>query len=214
MKMKRIRLILLLVGILFIFAGIYFAVYGIPGTTPRFGVIDESILIQIPQGALPADTLYISEGRRQYTQGKMTLIIPSIDVYTPVGESTEPDGLKEMPGLYEFSQLPDIGDVNVSIAGHRDIYDQIFLHTDQIASGDYAYLLYGDMVYRYIYRDTKIVKPNNWDVIKPQGFSCLTLTTCDPVGTTLNRLIVRLELIDYQPYSEDYQFLNTENPLP
>src|SRR5690348_2025174 len=115
----------------------------------------------------------------------MTLIIPSIEVYTTVGESTLPERLQKMPGLYEFSQLPMEGDVNVSIAGHRDIHDKVFYYLDEVSEGDYLYLLYDGYVYRYLYKDTKIVSPNDWSVIKPQGFSCLTLTTCDPIGTAL-----------------------------
>lgn len=202
---KRSKFLLLIIGLLLICAGVFGLLYEAP---PRasFGVVDESILVRIPADELPPDTLYITQERRYYQRGKMTLIIPSIEVYAPVGESTLPEGLKEMPGLYEFSQLPGEGDVNVSIAGHRDIHGKEFYFLDQVKAGDYAYLLYDGNIYRYLYKDTKIVKPDDWSVIKPQGFSCLTLTTCDPIGTTINRMIVSSELVDYQEYDENYEF--------
>lgn len=207
------KTILLLIGLLFMCTGIVYFVYN-SLHQPNFGVISEDILVRVPIKELPADTLYITEGRRYYQRGKMTLILPAIDVFTPVGESTGPEGLKEMPGLYEFSQLPGEGNINVSIAGHRDIHDMVFYSLDKVANGDYAYLLYDGSVYRYLYKDTKIVKPSEWDVIKPQGFSCLTLTTCDPIGTTINRMIVRMELVDYQSFDDTYQFVPSKNTQP
>lgn len=197
----------LITGLLLIVVGLAYFPYSQYIQRTRFGVIREDLLLEIPAKDLPAGVLYITEDRRLYERGKMTLVIPSIDVLTPVGESTAPAGLKQMPGLYEFSQLPGEGDVNVSIAGHRDIHDKVFYSLDKIRESSYAYLIYEGTVYRYLYKDTKIVKPTQWEVIEPQGFSCLTLTTCDPIGTSLNRMILRAELIDYEPFSEQYAFL-------
>lgn len=212
-KKDNKKLLLLIIGLLLIAAGILYYAYD-NLYSPRFGVVREDILIRVPIDELPENTLYITEERRYYQRGKMTLIIPSIDVFTPVGESTLPEGLKEMPGLYEFSQLPGEGDVNVSIAGHRDIYGMEFYSLDEVKEGDSLYLLYDGNVYRYLYRDTRIVTPKDWDVIKPQGFSCLTLTTCDPIGTTINRMIVRSELVDTQIYNEEYKFISNEDTQP
>ncbi len=200
-------IVLLLAGVC-LFAWVHRKSTG--GSAAGYGAIDGSILVQIPAEELPAGALYITEERRQYARGQMVLIVPSIGVSTAVGESTLPEGLEEMPGLYEFSQMPGAGDVNVSIAGHRDIFDKVFLDLDKISVGAYAYLLHEDMVYRYIYKDSRIVKPSAWEAIKPQGFSCLTLTTCDPVGTTINRLITRFEFTDCVAFSGEYQFIGSE----
>lgn len=173
---------------------------------PAFGVVDENVIVAAPAGQDVGDALVITQGRLDYRRGELALVIPSIAVSTAVGESTLPDVLRQLPGLYEFSQLPGEGDVNVSIAAHRDVYGKEFYALDKLAPGDYLYLLHRDKVYRYRYLDTRIVPPDRWEVIRRQGFSCLTLTTCDPVGTTLNRLILRAELVDVEPYRVENEF--------
>lgn len=176
-------------------------------TSDHFGAVDNQVLMEIPLEEVSGDLLYITLSRKQYTDGSMRLIIPAIALETEVGRSTEPDGLEEKPGLYEFSQLPDIGDVNVSIAGHRDIYGKEFYSMDKLSEGDSLYLVYENRIYRYQYLDEKVVRPDAWEVIKPQGFSCLTLTTCDPIGTTKYRLVIRAELADITDYSDDYSYI-------
>ena len=200
------RTVLLLLGLLFVIAGMVYLIPGQGGQSGYFGVISEEDLIQVPLDELPPDALFITEARRSFERGEMKLIIPSIGVDTLIGESTLPDLLNEMPGLFEFSQLPGEGNVNVSVAGHRDIYGKEFFALDNVADGDYLYVIHDQMVFRYLYKDTTIVHPRDWDVIRPQGVSCLTLVTCDPIGTTLNRLVVRAQLIDYQLLSDDYNF--------
>ena len=199
-------IILLIAGLVLIIIGVVYYIHGQTTQSTHFGVLSEDQLIQIPFEELPANALYITESRRAFTQGGMRLIIPSIGVDTLIGKSTLPDGLKEMPGLFEFSQLPGEGDVNVSIAGHRDIHDNVFYYLDRVAGGDYLYIVHDGVAFRYLYKDTSVVHPDNWDVIRPQGFSSLTLVTCDPIGTTLRRLVVRAELVDYQLLSDSYHF--------
>jgi len=200
------NILLLIIGALLIIAGILYYIRSQNTPNSHFGVISEEQLIQIPFEELPPGSLYITESRRDFQRGSMVLLIPSIGVETLVGESTLPDGLMEMPGLFEFSQLPGEGDVNVSIAGHRDIHDRVFFDLDKVTQGDYLYIIHDGVVFRYLYKDTNIIHPEDWSVIKPQGFSCLTLVTCTPIGTTLNRMVLRAELVDYQPVSESYIF--------
>lgn len=172
----------------------------------QYGNIRENILIQIPSEELPEDVLYITPDRKAYKQGDMRLIIPALEIDVSIGENTTDGILKKMPGLYEFAQLPNEGNVNVSIAGHRDIYGMEFYYLDKLKTGNYLYLVLDQWVFRYDYLDSKIVSPDEWSVIKPQGFSCLTLTTCDPVGTSLNRLIIRGQLKDIAQYKDGFAF--------
>ena len=198
--------VLLAIGVLMIITGVVYFIDSRNAPSGQFGVLSEGYLIQVDLEDLPADALYITQSRREFQRGGMRLLVPSIGVDTPVGESTLPDGLEEMPGLFEFSQLPGESNVNVSIAGHRDIHGNVFYHLDKVTGGDYLYIVHDGAVFRYLYKDTAIVQPNDWDVIRPQGFSCLTLVTCDPIGTTLRRLVVQAELVDYQPLSDSYHF--------
>ena len=210
-RLSAKRIGLLIVGLLLVIAGTAQLIHSPAVDSPNvrdgnFGVLSEESLIQVPFEELPPGALYITEGRRAFERGGMRLMIPSIGVDTPVGESTLPDGLEKMPGLFEFSQLPGEGDLNVSIAGHRDIHDSVFYDLDKVAGGDYLYVVHDGFVFRYLYKDTRVIRPDDWDAIRPQGFSALTLVTCDPIGTTLRRLIVRAELVDYQPLSDSYYF--------
>lgn len=213
---KNKGILFLILGLLLIFlAFLFFFVRFLqdqgwwPGSQ-SFGVLPESVTVEIPYDELPADALYVTDERKSYQRGAMRLIVPSLDIDTLVGESTEPEVLEKMPGLYEVSQMPAWGDVNVSIAGHRDIYDMVFYSLDKLEEGDFLYLVYRGHVFQYLFRENTIVKPSDWDVIGRQGFSCLTLTTCDPIGTTLNRLIATSELIGIIPLTEDYQYLAKE----
>jgi len=210
LKWRDKNILLLPIGFLLIIAGIIYFFHSQNLRSMHFGILSEGQLIPIPFEELPPGSLHITESRRAFQRGDMVLLIPSISVETLVGESTIPDGLMEMPGLFEFSQLPGKGDVNVSIAGHRDIYDRVFYHLDKVGHGDYLYVVHDGIVFRYLYKDTEIVHPENWSVIKPQGFSCLTLVTCTPVGTTLNRMVLRAELVDYRPLGENYVFTVNE----
>ena len=200
------RIILLAVGILLILFGFSCHMFSRNAEPQFFGVIDEASLSRISYFDMPPGTLYITGERRDFQLGDMTLIIPTLDLETLIGDSTLPPGLAERPGLYEFSQLPRSGDVNVSIAGHRDIYGMEFMYLDRVRDGDYLYVIHRDWVFRYIYEDTHITHAEDWSVIRPQGFSVLTLTTCDPIGTTLNRLILRARLVDYSLFDEDFVF--------
>lgn len=161
------------------------------------GNVDSDILVQIDYEDLTDDDLYITKDRRKYKKGSMQLIIPSIDVNTKVGSDTIPEALKEMPGL---------GNVNVSIAGHRDIHDMVFYSLDKVQEGDYLYLVYENLIFRYLYFKSEVIEPNNWDVIKRQGYSALTLTTCEPIGTFKDRLIVVGELEAIFDYTEDFNY--------
>jgi hypothetical protein len=75
-------------------------------------------------------------------------------------------------------------------AGHRDLYDCCFYHIDKLQKGDKIYLDYKGYRYTYDYYSTKIVASNDWSVISRQGFSCITLTSCYPLGTSEKRIIV------------------------
>lgn len=212
---NRKYLIFILIGVILVSTGVlvfllsYLADQGYI-FKKTFGVIDEDILIHVEEEDLPADALYITPDRREYKEGTMRLIVPVIGVDTPVGETTIPEGLQKMAGLYEFSQMPSEQGGNVSIAGHRDIHDKVFYALNEVSGGDYLYIIYDGIVYQYRFKEQKIVAPDDWSVISRQGYTALTLTTCDPIGTFANRLIVVGELVDSFEYEANYSFPATQ----
>ena len=160
----------------------------------------------LPEDQPPDDKLFITPERQQYKSGDLRLVIPKLSVDTQIVDAVDDESLKQGPGLYDYAQLPGTGNRNVSIAGHRDIHGSIFYYVDTLTEGDYLYLVWNDTVYRYTYKDTTIVKADDWGPIYSQGFSCLTLTSCDPIGTSLNRIIIRAELSERTPYTAGYRF--------
>ncbi len=147
----------------------------------------------------PTDRLFLTKSRQDYTDGKMVLRIPRLELEVPVMGGTDDESLKKGVGLYEYAQLPGESNCNVSIAGHRDIYGCEFYYIDQITDGDLLYLEYNGTCYTYEYKQTEIVAADDWGPIYSKDFSCLTLTSCHPIGTSQKRMIVTAELISSAP---------------
>ena len=143
----------------------------------------------------PTDRLFVTRGRQEYTDGAMVLRVPRLDLVTPVMNGTDDQALKKGAGLYEYAQLPGEENSNVSIAGHRDIYGCEFYYIDTVTDGDLLYLEYEGIVYTYRYLNTEIVAADDWGPIYSKEFSCLTLTSCHPIGTSQKRMIVTAELV-------------------
>ncbi|WP_101908910.1 class E sortase [Marasmitruncus massiliensis] len=143
----------------------------------------------------PTDRLFITRGRQEYTDGAMILRVPRLDLEAPVMSGTDDQALKKSVGLYEYAQLPGEGNSNVSIAGHRDIYGCEFYYIDTVTDGDLLYLEYDGTLYTYRYLKTEIVEADDWGPIYSKEFSCLTLTSCHPIGTSQKRIIVTAELV-------------------
>ena len=111
--------------------------------------------------------------------------------------SPESDGeeLKKGPGHYPQTPMPgQLG--NAAIAGHRTTYGGPFLEIDELEPGDEIIVTtpYGRFV--YLTTTTEIVDADNWQVIATidPTVATLTLTSCHPVGTASQRIIVHAEL--------------------
>jgi len=166
-----------------------------------------------PEDNLPHDKLFITGERRGYKDQDITLIIPKLNKTLPVFNGVTQDVLKKGVGLYDFAQLPGEGNRNVSLAGHRNtsrfgvITDNApFYYIDKLKDGDYLYLTDKDSVYRYLYMDTKVVEADDWGPIYSQGFSCLTITSCTPIGIGSHRIVVRGMLDEIFPLTEDFDY--------
>lgn len=163
---------------------------------------------------LPYDELFITEERQAYKTGDLTLIIPKLSLKEKVQNGTSKEALAKGPGLYDYAQLPGEGDRNVSIAAHRNksrngvISEWFFYYIDTLCDGDYIYLTDKKQIYRYIYDQTTIVEENDWSPIYSQGVSCVTLTSCEPIGVADHRIIVRATLDDIAPYNKQYVYIS------
>lgn len=204
-KNKRKKVLFLIAVICIVLAAIIY-VFSHLANFKFFGVLEEKQLMDIDYNTLEKDDLFVSGERYNYIDKSMRLVIPDLSLDTEVAGNTEKEALLENPGLYEYSQLPGTGDVNVSIAGHRDLGEQEFYYLDKLDQNSKIYLVYEGSVFEYNYKDKKITDNKDWSIIARQGNSTVTLTTCDPIGTSLNRLIVSGTLASVNEEIENYVF--------
>lgn len=133
------------------------------------------------------------------------LIIPSIGVSAPViWDSPINNIINDLKnGLAHYAGTAKPGENgNVFITGHSSNYwwdtgqfKQIFALLDKIKLEDRIYINYNNQPYVYLVESIKVVKPSQIEVLNPSDHSIVTLMTCTPVGTTVNRLIVQAKQI-------------------
>ena len=129
------------------------------------------------------------------------IIIPRLNLNVIVVEGISGNALRAGAGHYESTALPgDFG--NVAIAGHRTGFGEPFRHLERLRPGDHVVLV--TPLGRYTYEvmgsfdghaNPWITEATDLSVIQPTAEPSLTLTTCDPPHTSLNRMIVRAKLI-------------------
>ncbi|MDB5168137.1 MAG: sortase family protein [Candidatus Saccharibacteria bacterium] len=143
------------------------------------------------------------------------LIIPKINVDVPVEYEVTPDydaQMKAMEGGVAWFGIPganskpgQIG--NTVLSGHssNDIIDPgaykfIFAQLERLAKGDTVYANYNGIRYTYVVTKIEIVKPTEVNkLIYPTDKPVLTLITCTPLGTSLERLLVTAEQVSPSP---------------
>ncbi|MGH2739216.1 MAG: class E sortase [Actinomycetota bacterium] len=121
--------------------------------------------------------------------------IPKLGVDSIVVEGTSLAALRAGSGHYENTALPcDPG--NVGIAGHRTTWSKPFANINELAVGDRIILdtPIGRCVYE-LGRNPWTTTPYDISVVAASTNPLLTLTTCDPPGSSSERLIVRAEMI-------------------
>jgi LPXTG-site transpeptidase (sortase) family protein len=109
-------------------------------------------------------------------------------------ESSLEDGVVHYPTTVNPGQLG-----NTAFFGHssNNIFNAgkykfafVLLHT--LVPGDIFYLTYNDKVYAYQVYNREVVSPGDVSVLDnvPGKQATATLITCDPPGTSINRLVV------------------------
>lgn len=145
------------------------------------------------------------------------LIIPKINVDVPVIYDTAPDydsQMKAMQNGVAYFGIPGAsskpGQVgNTVLSGHssNDVIDKgdykfIFARLDKLAKGDMVFVNYQGKRYTYSVTKTEVVRPTEVSkLVYPTSKPILTLITCTPLGTSLNRLLVTAEQISPSPSS-------------
>jgi sortase A len=141
------------------------------------------------------------------------IIIPKINVQIPViygvnsiDERAVQKALEDGVLHYADTALPGQNG-NVVIVGHssnnifnKGKYKFAFVLLSRLEPGDTFYLQKDGKRYTYQIYQKKIVKPNDVSVLGPADRpATATLITCDPPGTSINRLVVTGEQISPDP---------------
>lgn len=141
------------------------------------------------------------------------VIIPKINVEIPVvydvasvDEAAIQNALER--GVVHYASTPNPGQKgNAVIVGHssnnifnKGKYKFAFVLLNKLEIGDTFYLTKDGVRYAYKIYEKKVVKPTDVSVLGPNDkLATATLITCDPPGTSLNRLIVVGEQISPDP---------------
>ncbi len=132
--------------------------------------------------------------RNEYVDGMIKLEIQKLKVKAGIMSDTTTKLLKQGPGLYNISSLPAGDGENVLIAGHRTTYGAWFRNIDKLEEGDQITLDFNHSRYLYKVEKVIIIAKNDWSVTEPTGNSVLTLTSCHPIGSAEQRIVVRATL--------------------
>ena len=129
------------------------------------------------------------------------LIVPRLgaDYSRPIAEGVDTTVLNSTRlgmGHYSDTQLPgEVG--NFALASHRSAFGGAFHDLNKLIVGDSIYVETKDGWYRYVFRGLEYVRPSGIGVILPVPQNdavepterLITLTTCNPVYSTSERMI-------------------------
>ena len=139
------------------------------------------------------------------------MVVPRLgeDWIRLIGEGTKWHPVLNDIGIGHYMGTAKPGEVgNFATAAHRGGFGGSYRDIHRLKKGDLVYVQTNDGWYTYTYLQTKIVKPEDTDVISPvpkeligaqEGGRYMTMTSCDPIYVNTNRIIVWLELQSFTP---------------
>lgn len=178
-------------------------------------LIISNVMAYVSPGNIDPQNIVIDPSADLTVEPESRLIIPKINVDVPVmydiGNDYESQMTAMSNGLAHFaipgasSHPGQIG--NTVISGHssNDLLDMgdykfIFAQLDKLSVGDTIYANYNSKRYTYTVTKKEVVKPNEVDkLVYPTTMPILTLITCTPLGTALNRLLITAEQTSPNP---------------
>jgi sortase A len=178
-------------------------------------IVTANVLAYVSPGSIDPQNIVVDPTTDVVVTQDPRLIIPKINVDVPVTYDVGTDnasqmaamakGLAHFPGAGASSHPGEIG--NTVLAGHssNDLFDSgdykfIFAQLEKLAVGDSVYANYKGKRYTYVVTKTQVVKPSDVGaLVYPTTKPVLTLLTCTPLGTALNRLLVTAEQVSPDP---------------
>jgi sortase A len=122
------------------------------------------------------------------------VVVSAIGLDAFIVEGVEKAQLDRAVGHYPETPLPGEPG-NAALAGHRTMFGHPFRKLNELKRGDTieTWTTSRHAVYRVVKIDR--VDPGNVGVIAPTKGHMITLTTCNPVGSARERLVVTGELV-------------------
>lgn len=141
------------------------------------------------------------ELRNELALSNNNLYIPKLGIRAPINwEIPESEAIEKLQtGVVhlESTGLPGT-DGNIFITGHSSYYwwdpgqfKTVFALLPNIENNDTIYITYNEQLYIYKVTETLTVNPSDTYVMDKLNYPALSLMTCVPVGTNLQRFIVR-----------------------
>lgn len=124
------------------------------------------------------------------------LDIPALHLSTPIVDNDDDESLLMGAGHIRGTALPG-GLGNFVVAAHRDTY---FRPLAGIHAGMKMQVITTDGTYTYIVESTKIVQPDDVDVLDIGDVPQMTLITCYPfhyIGSAPKRFVVQARLLGF-----------------
>ena len=178
-------------------------------------IVTANVLAYVSPGSIDPQNIVVDPTTDVVVPQDPRLIIPKINVDVPVSYDVGTDNASQMTamanGLAHFpvagasSHPGEVG--NTVLAGHssNDLFDRgdykfIFAQLEKLVIGDSVYANYKGKRYTYVVTKTQVVAPNDVAaLVYPTTKPVITLLTCTPLGTALNRLLVTAEQVSPDP---------------
>ncbi|MCQ5031426.1 hypothetical protein NE547_18250, partial [Flavonifractor sp. DFI.6.63] len=85
--------------------------------------------------------------------------------------------------------MQDLHEAVIKVIAGPEKKSRVVINT--LTEGDYLYLQDSEQIYQYLWECTAVIEPSNWGPIYNQGYACVTLTTCTPIGVADHQPVVR-----------------------
>ena len=129
-------------------------------------------------------------------EGIGRLEIPRIGLDVVVIEGAEPGDLRKGPGHWPETPAPGMGG-NFVLSGHRTTFGAPYLKLDKLEEGDEIRVLLPYAALSYEVTRKLVVLPDETEVVAQRGIEEISLTTCEPIYSAKQRLIIQAELSDF-----------------
>jgi sortase A len=181
-----------LAGALLLIAGAGVALY--PQSTEWRYAFEQQALAS-EAASMPATSAAESGGQAMPKGAVARIQIAKIGIDAYVVEGTGPSQLDRGPGHYTDTPLPGEKG-NAGIAGHRTMHGHVFRRLDELKKGDLVTTITAQRRASYRVISVRVVDKSDWSVVDPFDGFRLTLTTCHPVGSAKQRLVVTAEMVE------------------